>query len=701
MAKLTTSWGLGVLPVTHAHWASPATQLGSSVCLSTPQAHSEARCLSTDYTDKPLEKPLKLVLKVGGSEVTELSGSGHDSSYYDDRSDHERERHKEKKKKKKKKSEKEKHLDDEERRKRKEEKKRKREKEHGDTEGETDDFDPGKKVEVEPPPDRPVRACRTQPAENESTPIQQLLEHFLRQLQRKDPHGFFAFPVTDAIAPGYSMIIKHPMDFGTMKDKIVANEYKSVTEFKADFKLMCDNAMTYNRPDTVYYKLAKKILHAGFKMMSKQAALLGNEDTAVEEPVPEVVPVQVETAKKSKRPSREVISCMFEPEGNACSLTDSTAEEHVLALVEHAADEARDRINRLLPGGKMGYLKKNGDGSLLYSVVNTAEPDADEEETHPVDLSSLSSKLLPGFTTLGFKDERRGKVTFLSSATTALSMHNNSVLGDLKSDETELLYSAYGDETGVQCALSLQEFVKDAGSYSKKMVDDLLDQITGGDHSRMLFQLRQAGDSLGDGSSILDFMSMKSYSDASLDISMLGSLGKVKKELDADDSHLNLDETAKLLQDLHEAQAERGGSRPSSNLSSLSNTSPSDRDQHHLGKMAPVPSICLTVLVLGGIWEKGRRAGDPGTSELVWATCSASRTLWALLPLQDASDPLGSEITSPSSGGCTGVKCLSEIYSALGIVGLGHKMLAIPMSGGAPGGHIPRLLDGAERGPRC
>lgn len=32
---------------------------------------------------------------------------------------------------------------------------------------------------------------------------------------------------------------------------------------------MCDNAMTYNRPDTVYYKLAKKILHAGFKMMSK------------------------------------------------------------------------------------------------------------------------------------------------------------------------------------------------------------------------------------------------------------------------------------------------------------------------------------------------------------------------------------------------------------------------------------------------
>ncbi|XP_043826895.1 bromodomain-containing protein 9 isoform X4 [Dromiciops gliroides] len=624
---------------------------------------TEWRSSYNDYVDKPLEKPLKLVLKVGGSEVTELSGSGHDSSYYDDRSDHERERHKEKKKKKKKKSEKEKekHLDDEERRKRKEEKKRKREKEHCDTEGETDDFDPGKKVEVEPPPDRPIRACRTQPAENESTPIQQLLEHFLRQLQRKDPHGFFAFPVTDAIAPGYSMIIKHPMDFGTMKDKIVANEYKSVTEFKADFKLMCDNAMTYNRPDTVYYKLAKKILHTGFKMMSKerllalkrsmsfmqdmdfsqQAALLGNEDTAVEEPVPEVVPVQVETTKKSKKPSKEVIRaerdlerpsspapflqaglysnhprkipahhflknlqrrrlhslpcCIFEPEGNACSLTDSTAEEHVLALVEHAADEARDRINRYLPNSKMGYLKKNGDGALLYSVVNLSDPEAEEEETHPVDLSSLSSKLLPGFTTLGFKDERRNKVTFLTSSGTALSMQNNSVFSDLKSDEMELLYSAYGDETGIQCALSLQEFVKDSGSYSKKIVDDLLDQITGGDHSKIIYQLKQRrnipmkppdeikiGDSVGENnSSVLDFMSMKSYSDVSLDISMLSSLGKVKKELDHDDNHLNLDETTKLLQDLHEAQTDRVGSRPSSNLSSLSNTS--ERDQHHLG----------------------------------------------------------------------------------------------------------------------
>uniref|UniRef100_UPI003AAE5696 bromodomain-containing protein 9 isoform X7 n=1 Tax=Centroberyx gerrardi TaxID=166262 RepID=UPI003AAE5696 len=553
-----------------------------------------------DYEDKPLEKPLKLVLKVGGSEVTELSGSGHDSSYYDDRSDHERERHKEKKKKKKKKSEKDKdkHVDDEERRRRKPEEK-KRKKERFDIEPEVDEFHPNIKVEVEQQGDRPVRACRTQ-QENESTPRQQLLEHFLRQLQRKDPHGFFSFPVTDAIAPGYSMIIKHPMDFSTMKDKITTNEYKTITEFKADFKLMCDNAMVYNRPETVYYKAAKKLLHTGFKMMSK-AAILGDEDVAADIPPPEIIPIPVESAKKSKKQPvkdmKEVISYLYEPEGNACSLTDSTAEEHVLALVEHAADEARDRINRYTSNSKMGYLRKETDSSLLYTVVNQLDPDAEEEETHTVDLSSLSNKLLPGLTTLGFKDDRRHKVTFLSSAYNTQSLQKNTIFPDLLPDEMDTLYSAYGDDTGVQCALSIQEFVKGCGSVTKHLVDGLLDKMTAGDHVKAVNQIRQKrnlplkpdetktniyGSGLGESSSVLDFMSMKNYPDMSLDISMLNSLGKtVKKEPGNEESQQQFDDADKLLQEFQEAQVDRVGSRPSSNLSSLSNAS--ERDQHHLG----------------------------------------------------------------------------------------------------------------------
>ncbi|XP_034409525.1 bromodomain-containing protein 9 isoform X2 [Cyclopterus lumpus] len=638
-----------------------------------------------DHEDKALEKPLKLVLKVGGSEVTELSGSGHDSSYYDDRSDHERERHKEKKKKKKKKSEKDKdkYVDDEERRRRKDEKRKKREREQNESEAaastaasagvpvepftlpkslsiglepeekkkkkerererererefemepepepdtelepEVDEFHSGMQLDLEQQGDRPVRACRTQ-QESESTPRQQLLEHFLRQLQRKDPHGFFSFPVTDAIAPGYSMIIKHPMDFSTMKDKIENNDYNTVTEFKADFKLMCDNAMVYNRPETVYYKAAKKLLHTGFKMMSKerllalkrsmsfmqdmdftqQGAILGDEDLAADIAPPEITPIPVESAKKSKKQPvkdlKEVISYLFEPEGNACSLTDSTAEEHVLALVEHSADEARDRINRYMPNSKMGYLRKEPDSSLLYTVVNQLDPDA-EDETDKVDLSSLSNKLLPGLTTLGFKDDRRHKVTFLSSAYNVQTLQKNSIFPDLLPDEVDSLYSAYGDDTGVQCALSIQEFVKGCGDVTKCWVDRLLDKMTADDHTKAVNQIRQKrnimlkpdetksnicdmqmadGTGLGESGSVLDFM--KNYPDMSLDLSMLNSLGKtVKKEPGNEEGQQHFDDTDKLLQEFQEAQVDRVGSRPSSNVSSLSNAS--ERDQHHLG----------------------------------------------------------------------------------------------------------------------
>ncbi len=82
-----------------------------------------------------------------------------------------------------------------------------------------------------------------------------------------------------------------------------------------------------------------------------------------------------------------------------------------------------------------------------------------------------------------------------------------------------MLYSAYGDETGVQCALgcldqtrvsallhccigllfdgifcvcfSLQEFVKGCGSFTKRLVDDLLNKMTAGDHSKAIIQIRQ------------------------------------------------------------------------------------------------------------------------------------------------------------------------------------------------------------------
>jgi bromodomain-containing protein 7/9 len=54
----------------------------------------------------------------------------------------------------------------------------------------------------------------------------------------KDVNGFFAYPVTDSIAPGYSSIIHNPMDFSTMETKMERNEYRSVMEYKVHLQVV-------------------------------------------------------------------------------------------------------------------------------------------------------------------------------------------------------------------------------------------------------------------------------------------------------------------------------------------------------------------------------------------------------------------------------------------------------------------------------
>lgn len=113
---------------------------------------------------------------------------------------------------------------------------------------------------------REPRTCVLKQKQSKS-PLIKVLHHLLRTLEKKDPQQFFAWPVTDDIAPGYSSIIFNPMDFLTIRQKIDDHQYGSVQEFTDDFRLMCDNAIKYNHVETVYHKAAKRLLHVGTKLL--------------------------------------------------------------------------------------------------------------------------------------------------------------------------------------------------------------------------------------------------------------------------------------------------------------------------------------------------------------------------------------------------------------------------------------------------
>lgn len=111
------------------------------------------------------------------------------------------------------------------------------------------------------------REARTCVLKVRRKPLTNLLSHLLGLLEKKDTQQYFAWPVSDDIAPGYSNIIATPMDFFTMRAKIDDNKYQTLTEFVEDFKLICLNAIQYNQEDTVYHIAAKKLLHIGMKML--------------------------------------------------------------------------------------------------------------------------------------------------------------------------------------------------------------------------------------------------------------------------------------------------------------------------------------------------------------------------------------------------------------------------------------------------
>ena len=60
-------------------------------------------------------------------------------------------------------------------------------------------------------------------------------------------------------APGYTRIVTRPMAFSIMWERFRKGEYMTWEELQADLDQMFRNAMTYNRPETVFHKQASPL----------------------------------------------------------------------------------------------------------------------------------------------------------------------------------------------------------------------------------------------------------------------------------------------------------------------------------------------------------------------------------------------------------------------------------------------------------
>lgn len=112
---------------------------------------------------------------------------------------------------------------------------------------------------------------------------------------RKDDYAFFLRPVNAANVPGYSDIVKRPMDLGTMSDKVNRGKYRSLEEFavrhslsylytplichQSDFRLVTNNAKMFNPPGSIYYTEADKLETWGLDHIAKASSTVIQYET--------------------------------------------------------------------------------------------------------------------------------------------------------------------------------------------------------------------------------------------------------------------------------------------------------------------------------------------------------------------------------------------------------------------------------------
>ncbi|XP_034926124.1 transcription factor GTE10 isoform X2 [Populus alba] len=137
------------------------------------------------------------------------------------------------------------------------------------------------------PPDRnrghtkkgtPARSEPVKPAAPLGISTAMLMKQCEALLNRLMTHQFgwiFNTPV-DVVKlniPDYFTIIKHPMDLGTVKSKIVSGEYLSPLGFAADVRLTFSNAMKYNPPGNDVHSMAEtlsKYFEVRWKVIEKK-----------------------------------------------------------------------------------------------------------------------------------------------------------------------------------------------------------------------------------------------------------------------------------------------------------------------------------------------------------------------------------------------------------------------------------------------
>nr|KYP65314.1 Bromodomain-containing protein DDB-G0270170 [Cajanus cajan] len=187
--------------------------------------------------------------------------------------------------------------------------------------------------------------------------------------------------------PDYFTIIKHPMDLGTVKSRLISGEYSSLMDFAADVRLTFSNAMTYNPPGNDVHVMAEtlnKYFETRWKPIEKKILAI---DDVPSEPSKSTTCVETEIADLNPPAKKKKITpndTNVKPESIKRIMTDKEKQKLSMELEASLAD---------LPENIIDFLKEQ---SNTVGQTNDDEIEIDIDALGDVTLFKLR-KLLDDF----------------------------------------------------------------------------------------------------------------------------------------------------------------------------------------------------------------------------------------------------------------------------------------------------------------
>uniref|UniRef100_A0A914W8I2 Bromo domain-containing protein n=1 Tax=Plectus sambesii TaxID=2011161 RepID=A0A914W8I2_9BILA len=360
------------------------------------------------------------------------------------------------------------------------------------------------------------------------SPMQLLADVLLRDLGRKDPDQYFTFPVTESIAPDYSSVIKQPMDLFTMRQKLDRNEYSTVEAIKKDVELIISNALVYNEAGTIYHCAAQKLKTVASYLFSQRYLLF----------VYHSLPFTKDLTKEQLGFDPEYQPPVAPNRPTTCAqIADDMTANAIIEQCKHASEKVAKRL---------AARKHKSHVSICFPGLSAF---VEDRGNLAVPVSYLDYGPYASF-----------------------APQYDSTWATLNKRDSDLLLSTYGDQNNATYALSMRQFAESAGDRMVRLVDDMLDTLTAGEHRKAMKALHDSektpsteADNLA--TDPIDFDSLQSLENLGFDVSFLDGLKKqfgpeTDKSNGSKSVSTQLKQTGRLLADLELVQRERLGRQP-------------------------------------------------------------------------------------------------------------------------------------------